>query len=87
MNVKSERITVLGTPEFKQFLNDEAKKEGVSVSELVRKRCRAVPPSDDELALQELIAIANKATKRAKDSLEKGINDAEAVLEELRSPH
>jgi len=87
MSVKSERITVLSTPEFKKFISEEAQKEGISVSELVRNRCRAVPPSDDEIALKELISIASKATKRASKSLEKGINDAETVLEELRAIH
>jgi len=86
-SVKSERITVLSTPEFKQFISDEASKEGISISELVRKRCQAVPPSDDEIALRELIVVASKATKRASKSLEKGINDADAVLKELRASH
>jgi hypothetical protein len=29
--VKTERITILGTPEFKDFLIREAKQEGVSL--------------------------------------------------------
>lgn len=87
MSVKSERITILGTPEFKAFLGEEAVKEGVSVSELVRNRCQAVPPSDDETALKELILLASEATKRAVTSLDKGINDAESVLAELRAVH
>jgi len=86
-SVKSERITVLSTPEFKQFISDEASKEGISVSELVRKRCQAEPLRDDEIALRELIVVASKATKRASKSLEKGINDADAVLKELRAGH
>jgi len=85
MSVKSERITILSSPEFKAFLNDEADREGVSVSELVRSRCRAVPPSDDEIVLKELIIQATKATERASKSLEKGLNDADKVLKELRS--
>ncbi len=64
---------------------NEADKEGISISELIRNRCQAVPPSDDEIALKELIAVASKATKRASKSLEKGINDAEVVLKELRA--
>ena len=87
MSVKSERITILGTPDFKAFLEKEAKKEGVSISEFVRSRCQVIPPSEDEIALKELILIASKATKRASKSLEKGINDAEAILKELRAAH
>jgi hypothetical protein len=87
MSVKSERITILSTPEFKAFLGEEAMKEGVSVSELVRSRCQAVPPSDDELVLKELILLASDATKRAVKSLDRGIDDAESVLAELRAVH
>jgi len=87
MSVKSERITILSTPEFKAFLGEEAMKEGVSVSELVRSRCQAVPPSDDEIMLKELILLASDATKRAVKSLDRGIDDAESVLAELRAAH
>ena len=41
MTTQTERTTILSTPEFKAWLVDEAKKEGVSVSELVRQRCQA----------------------------------------------
>ena len=87
MSVKSERITLLGTPDFKAFLASEAKNEGVSISELVRSRCQAVPPTDDEIALRELINLATQATRRATISLDKGIKDAESVLSELRAAH
>jgi len=36
---KTERITILGTPEFKNSLTREAQKEGISLSQLVRQRC------------------------------------------------
>ena len=87
MSIKSERITLLGTPDFKAFLASEAKSEGVSISELVRRRCQAVPPNDDEVALRELIKLATEATRRATASLEKGLNDADNVLAELRAVH
>ena len=38
MAVQTERITILGTPDFKTFLKKEAKNEGISISELVRQR-------------------------------------------------
>jgi hypothetical protein len=83
MSIKSERITILGTPDFKAFLNAEASKEGVSVSELVRGRCQAVPPSSDEIMLKELIKTANQASKRATEKLSKSISNVEAILAEL----
>lgn len=82
--VKTERITILGTPEFKQFLTREAKKEGVSVSQLVRQRCEKKPAkNEDEELLAALVKEVSAATAKAKKSLEKGLNDAEEILNEL----
>ncbi len=82
--VKTERITILGTPEFKEFLTREAKKEGVSLSQLVRQRCEKKPPNnEDEELLAALVKEVSTATAKAKLSLEKGLNDAEKVLTEL----
>ena len=67
---KTKRITILGTSDFKAFLTREAKKEGVSLSQLVRERCEKKPSSSEE---EELLAILLKefaeATTRAKLSL------------------
>ena len=82
--VKTERITILGSPDFKAFLSREAKKEGVSLSQLVRQRCENKPSSQDEELLAALLKELRTATARAKFSLEKGLADAEKVLSELR---
>jgi len=89
MHVKSERITVLGTPSFKAFLHREAKKEGISLSELVRKRCEhpASKSSDDEALLLQLVSQVNSSTRKAEQSLQKGLDDAEQVLAELKELH
>ncbi len=85
MSVKTERITILGTPDFKAFLTREAKKEGVSLSQLVRERCRQKPASnEDEELLSLLVAEVVQATARAKVSLERGLADAEKILTEIR---
>jgi hypothetical protein len=84
MSVQSERITILSTPEFKAFLAKESKKEGISMSELVRQRCTQKTANGDEVLLAALIGEVNEATKRAKKSLEKGLSDAERVLAEIR---
>ena len=86
MAAKTERITILGTPDFKAFLAREAKKEGVSLSQLVRQRCEKKPvSSEDEELLAALVKEVGEATARAKDSLEKGLADAELALDEIRS--
>lgn len=85
MSVKTERITILGTPDFKSFLSREAKKEGVSVSQLVRDRCRRkVADADEELLLQLVLEVRD-ATRRAETALDKGIKDAEKALAEMRA--
>jgi hypothetical protein len=86
MAVKTARITILGTPDFKAFLTREAKKEGVSLSQLVRQRCEKKPVnSEDEELLAALVKGVGEATARAKVSLEKGLADAERALAEIRS--
>ncbi len=85
MVAKTERITILGTPDFKDFLGKEAEKEGVSVSELVRSRCANTPANmDDIVLLQSLIKEVNTSTRRAEKSLQKGLNTANDVLKEIR---
>ena len=85
MPVKTERITVLGTPEFKAFLVSEAKRRGISISEFVRRRCLGQPADEEEELLFKLVEEVRVATKRAKASLERGIRDAEHVIKELRN--
>lgn len=85
MSAKTERVTILTTPAFKQFLSVEAEKAGVSISELVRERCAQQPiESDDEVLLQALIAQVNESTKSAKKALNKGLKDAKATLKDLQ---
>lgn len=85
MTIKTERITILGTPDFKAFLIREAKKEGVSLSQLVRQRCEKKPlATEEEELLAVLLKEVGEATARAKDSLEKGLADAAQALAEIR---
>jgi len=84
--VKTERITILGTPDFKRFLKREAKKEGVSLSQLVRQRCeRRSKDSREEELLAALLKEVRASTARAQKSLEQGLLDAEQALAEIRT--
>jgi GAF domain-containing protein len=82
--MKTERVTLLTTPEFKAFLTAEAARDGVSVAELVRVRCEQRPSADEEL-LQHLAAELRTAVAQAKKSLRSGLDEADAVLAELRA--
>jgi len=86
MNVKSERVTILTTPDFKAFLGEQAKEIGVSVSEFVRIRCLNKPDlSEDEEVLKVLIQECRKSTQMANKSLEKGLSDISKTLKYLKS--
>jgi hypothetical protein len=86
MATKTARITFLGTPDFKDFLTQEAKKEGISLSQLIRQRCMKSQVTDpDAELLTSLVGELQTATRKARRSLEQGLIDAEQVLAELRS--
>ena len=82
--MKTERVTLLTTPEFKLFLAAEAEREGVSVAELVRSRCEQ-RPTDGEAALAALTVELRKAVGEAKASLKQGLAEARSTLTQLRS--
>jgi hypothetical protein len=82
--MKTERVTLLTSPEFKAFLGAEAAREHVSVAELVRSRCQQ-RPSEDDAVLVALTAELRAAVVQAKKALREGLAEAEAVLGELRA--
>ncbi|MEQ1804805.1 MAG: hypothetical protein ABL900_05450 [Burkholderiaceae bacterium] len=84
--MKTERVTLLTSPEFKTFLSTEAKRENVSVAELVRSRCER-RPTEDEAVLVALTSELRSAVVRAKKSLREGLAEADSVLSELRAKH
>lgn len=49
---KDERVVLLTTADFKAVLTKQAVEEGVSVSELVRRRIEGRPSKDEELLVQ-----------------------------------
>lgn len=55
--MKSERLSVLVTPEEKSFIEERARQAGVNASELVR---RAVVAYDPEIDMEELQALAEQ---------------------------
>ncbi|MBV8047038.1 MAG: hypothetical protein JO171_07800 [Paludibacterium sp.] len=70
--MKQERITVLGPPEFKAFLLQESRKEGISLSELVQRRCRQAT-EHDEAMLTEMTDELAVAVDEAKRVLAEGL--------------
>ncbi len=81
--MKTARLTLLTTPEFKAFLGAEAARGGVSVAELVRTRCEQKPTADED-ALAALTGELRKAVRDAHASLQDGLAEAASALAELR---
>lgn len=86
MSAKTERITILGTPEFKAFLTDQANAENVSVSKFVRRRCaQPVALDEDTQTLAELVSALHVAVDAARDEMDESLDFAKDVLRELQS--
>jgi hypothetical protein len=83
--MKSERLTLLTTPEFKAFLAEEAKQEGVSVAELVRRRCETREPSEEEEVLRALTWELNRQVGEAQAALQRAVETAQATLAEIHA--
>ena len=82
--MKTERVTLLTTPEFKSFLAREAKREKVSVAELVRSRCESRASGNDP-TLVALTAELRTAIAGAHAAVGDGLNTLQSVLAELRT--
>ena len=82
--MKTERVTLLTTPAFKAFLAREAKREGISVAELVRSRCEG-RPSGADAALVALTAELGAAIASAHAAAGEGLHAMQSVLADLRA--
>jgi hypothetical protein len=82
--MKTARVTLLTSPAFKDFLHAEAQREGVSVAELIRSRCER-RPTEEEAILAALTGELHKAVAESKQALKSGLDEAQAVLTELRA--
>jgi len=81
--VKTERVILHTTPEFKNFISREARREGVSVSELVQARCRQ-ETGTGERELAELLPQLRRSLADARASLHTGVQEATATIHALR---
>jgi hypothetical protein len=82
--MKTHRVTFLTSLDFKSFLTDEARREGVSVAKLVRSRCER-RPTQNKAVLGMLTGELHKAIAAAKKTLHRGLDEAQAILAELRA--
>ena len=80
--MKTERLVLLTTPAFKAYVGKEAKREGISVAELVRRRVQPAANEDDTLV--ELTTQLRSAVEQAQISAEQSLAEVETILLELR---
>ncbi|MBS0513885.1 MAG: hypothetical protein JSS16_00205 [Proteobacteria bacterium] len=79
--MKTERVTLLTTPKFKAFLGSEARREGISVAELVRNRFEP-QPSAETVMVETLTAELATRLKEARSALNEGLAEFHAWLAE-----
>jgi hypothetical protein len=82
--MKTERVVMLTTPEFKARLSLTAKNQGISVGELVRSRFDKTL-SEEEQQLMVLTAKLRDAVKSAKQALREGLAEVNQTLTEIRA--
>ena len=82
MPAKTNRITLLSNPDFKAFLAREARSERVSLSALIRSRCRR-EPNEEERVLLALTKEMRKAIVEARIALAEGLAAAQEALSEI----
>lgn len=85
--MKTERVTLLVSPEFKRFLQEEAEREGVSLGELVRRRCERPAPSPVNTAAElkehaQRLAALEQRVQQLMAGPREGRNWTQAVGEE-----
>ena len=81
--MKTARLQVLTTPEFRVWLRKEACEAGVSVGELVRIRCEQ--RSEEEIVLAELTALLCKEVTATRATVRRNLDETRAILSELRA--
>lgn len=81
--MKTERLVLLTTPSFKTYVGKEAKREGISVAELVRRRVQPAA-NEDEATLVDLTAQLRSAVEQAQKDAEQSLTEVKAILLELR---
>jgi ribosome recycling factor len=79
--MKTERITVLATPDFKRFLESEAEHEGISVGELIRIRCGQ--PTEEERLLHELAKQLRAQVRETKAQIKRVSAKVDGTLADL----
>ncbi|MCE2971481.1 MAG: hypothetical protein LW847_14930 [Burkholderiales bacterium] len=75
--MKTARLTLLVTPEFKSRLERDAERAGISVAQLVRERFETTP-SPEEAELRALTAELRRSTATTRAALRAALQAVQA---------
>lgn len=81
--MKSERLNIPATPQFKSYVEAEAAREGISVAELIRRRVEGQLSTDEQL-LVELTANLHQAVEEARARVESVLAQADETSQLLQ---
>jgi hypothetical protein len=80
--MKTERMTILVTPEQKAAIMQRAKTLHLSAGEVVRRAVENYRPiSEEEVVLNALAADLHKAAREARDSMKDALSEVQAALD------
>jgi hypothetical protein len=82
--VRTERLVLLVTPQFKAHLAQESERNGVSVAEFVRSRFERASNSE-EAEMAALVHELQGSVAAARLALAEGIAEAQSALLQVRS--
>jgi hypothetical protein len=81
--MKTERVVLLVTADFKQALERKAREKGVSLSEYIRGRCDGPGAPQDLVELGEVVAELRREVARGKGAISAKLDAVQAVLEKM----
>lgn len=84
MPVQTERVTFLAPKGYKKWLNGEAKKEGLSVSALIRQRLENNQGMSEEALVRAIVKEVKRTARKADKSVAKEIKNTQQALREIK---
>jgi hypothetical protein len=81
MDMKTERLVILLTPEQKQTIMAQAKALNLSAAEMVRRSVEGYRPSEEEAMLSALADELERSAKRTRKALVAARNEVRQTLD------
>lgn len=79
--MKTERMTILVTPDQKRAITALAKKLKLSAGEVIRRAVEGYRPNEEEMVLNALADELDRAVKEARKSIKEALHETQRTLE------